>query len=79
MKKYKVKIMSEDILKSIDQKLSVMIKLLAINSVKEKNEKDQMVFLKQIGLNSTEIGAILGKSPSNVRVQLSAKKRKVKK
>ena len=67
--------MNKDLLKSIDQKLSVMIKLLAMNAVKEKNEKEQMVFLKQMGLNSTEIGAILGKSPTNVRVQLSVKKK----
>ena len=75
MKKFKKKEMNEDTLQSIDRKLSVIIKLLAVNSVKEKKEKDQMMFLKLMGLNSTEIGAILGKSATNVRVQLSMKKK----
>jgi len=67
--------MSDGTLQSIDHKLSVIIKLLAITAVKEKNVKDQMAFLKMMGLNSSEIGAILGKSAINVRVQLSKKKK----
>jgi len=67
--------LSENTLQSIDHKLSVIIKLLAISTVKEKNKKDQMAFLKMMGLKSSEIGSILGISASTVRVHLHNKKK----
>lgn len=68
--------MSEEILKSIDKRLSIITKLLAINAVKGKSAIEQMEFLNDMGMNSHEIGMAIGKTAENVRKQLSLKRKK---
>jgi len=70
--------MSEELLNSIDQKLSKIIYLLALNTIKDKSSEQTIEFLNNLGLNSTEIGKITNKTPVNVRMQLSRLKRKKK-
>lgn len=72
----KDKEMSEEILKSIDNKLTTIVKLLSVNAVKRKSEIEQMEFLDSMGMNSSEIGLMVGKSATNVRVQLSLNRKK---
>ncbi len=68
--------MSEEILKSIDKKLSTIVKLLSVNAVKGKSAIEQMEFLNDMGMNSSEIGMAIGKTAENVRKQLSLKRKK---
>ncbi len=68
--------MNEEVLKSIDDKLTTIVKLLAVNAVKGKSEMEQMEFLDSMGMNSSEIGLVVGKSATNVRVQLSLSRKK---
>lgn len=72
----KDKEMSEEILKAIDNKLTTIVKLLSVNAVKGKSEIEQMEFLDSMGMNSSEIGLMVGKSATNVRVQLSLNRKK---
>ena len=71
--------MSEERLKSIDEKLSVVIKLLAINVVKGKSDLEQIKFLQNFGMTSSEIAPAIGKSPERIRGILHEKKKKQKK
>ena len=71
--------MSEDKLKSIDDKLSVVIKLLAINVVKNKSDLEKIKFLQNFGMTSNEIAPVVGKSPERVRGILHEKKKKGRK
>jgi len=71
--------MSEDKLKSIDEKLSTVIKLLAINAVKGKPELQQIKFLQNFGMTSSEIALIIGKSPERIRGILHDRKKKASK
>lgn len=68
--------MSDKTLESIDQKLSTIIKLLALNSIKDKSAIKQAVFLNECGLSSQEIGSILNKSAATIRVQIHQSKTK---
>jgi len=61
---------SEDILKSMDNKLKTIIKLLSLEVVKGRTFTEQVELLDTIGLTPTEIAACLGKTPNNVRVTL---------
>ena len=71
--------MSEEILKSIDSKLTVVSRLLALNVVKGRQLNEQMQILHNAGMNVAEIASTLGRTPNNVRVQLHLMKRKSKK
>jgi len=71
--------MNDEYLQSIDQKLTTVIKLLAVNAVKEKDDDAQMAFLKTMGLKSAEIGAILNKPSSTIRRRLTQKKKQKRK
>jgi hypothetical protein len=66
--------MNEELLKSIDSKLTSIIKLLAIDAIKDKPKGEQAEFLHKIGLTSAQIGEMLNKSPTTIRVQLHQKK-----
>jgi hypothetical protein len=66
--------MSEEILKSIDSKLDVVIKLLAVNAIKGKSDAEQIEFLHNLKMTSPEIGQLIGRSDSNVRLYLTKKK-----
>lgn len=61
---------SEDILKDIDAKLNVMIKLQALEVVKGRTLTEQVQMLDNIGMAPSQIASCLGKTPNNVRVAL---------
>ena len=74
--------MSEDILKSIEKKLDVMLKIFALQYINDKPKEDQANILLSLGLSSAEAGKMLGKSASTIRVQKKQqndKKKPVKK
>lgn len=71
--------MSEEILKSIDAKLTVVSRLLALNVVKGRPLNEQMQILHNAGMSVAEIATTLGRTPNNVRVQLHLMKKKGKK
>ncbi len=70
--------MSDEILKSIERKLDAMLKLLALQHIEKKPKEDQAEILLNIGMNSSEVGALLGKSASTIRVQKKKKRDKKK-
>lgn len=70
--------MSDEILKSIDSKLTVVSRLLALNVVKGRPLSEQMDLLHNAGMSVAEIASTLGRTPNNVRVQLHLKKKKDK-
>lgn len=60
--------MSEDLLKSIDERLHTITKLLALDVVKGRPFKDQVKLLYDLGMQPSEIADCLGKTANNVRV-----------
>jgi hypothetical protein len=72
--------MSEVLLRSLDRKMSMLIRLLALDVAKGRPLIEQIDLLHNAGLNPSEIATLLGKTPNNIRVQLhSLKKRKITK
>ena len=71
--------MSDELLKSIDKKLTVVSRLLALNAVKGRPLNEQMELLHNAGMSVAEIATTLGRTPNNVRVQLHLMKKKSKK
>jgi DNA-directed RNA polymerase specialized sigma24 family protein len=53
------------------EKLDLLVKLTALNIIKDKDFKEQVKLLSSIGLQPKEIADLLGKTPNNVRVTLS--------
>ena len=70
--------MSEDILKSIDENIKLVVRLLASAQVKGKSLTEQITLLRNAGMSPAEIATMLGKTPNNIRVQLYLMKKKVK-
>jgi len=70
--------MSEDILKSIEKKLDVMLKISVLQYINDKPKEDQANILSSLDLSSSEIGKMLGKSASTIRVQKKRQKDKKK-
>jgi hypothetical protein len=68
--------MSESSLKSIDGKLSTLIRLISLDVVKGRPLIEQIEFLHNAGLTPAEIGTILGKTPNNIRVQIHLLKKR---
>jgi len=71
--------MSEDILKSIDKRLSTLTNLVAINTIKDKSLNEQIDILSAAHISVNEIASILGKSPNNISVRLHMKNKSKKK
>ena len=71
--------MSDDVLKSIDNKLTMIIRLLALDVVKGRSLNEQIELLHNAGMSASEIAAALGKTSNNIRVQLHLMKKKGKK
>lgn len=71
--------MSEEILKSIDKKLTAITNLLAINAIRDKSLNEQIDLLYNAHLSINEIATILGKSPNNISVRVHMKKKSKKK
>ena len=70
--------MSEKTLESIDKKMTMMLKLLALNIIVGKKVNEQMVLLHNVGMTPAEIAKILNKTSHNVSATLH-KARKSKK
>ena len=66
---------------TLEEKMDYVIKLLAMNIVKDlKTEKEKVHFLqKNIGLDSTKIAQIMNKTTKELSVYLYTKKSKKKK
>lgn len=63
----------------IVKKLNILIKLTAISALRDKNLKEQVKILSNIGLKPREMAELLGKSPNHIRVALfELRKKKVK-
>lgn len=63
--------MKDEVGYRIIERLNLLVKLSALNFLKDKEFKEQVRVLSDIGLQPKEIAEILGKTPNNVRVTLS--------
>jgi hypothetical protein len=62
---------TEKLLREMSEKMDKMLKLMALNAVKENQvEQEKINILDSLGFRPVEIASLLGKSPDNVRVQL---------
>ena len=61
--------MSDEILKSINQKLDSILKILALQYIENKPKTEQANILLNLGMTSSEVGKILGKSDVTIRRQ----------
>jgi len=52
------------------RKLDLLVKLSALNLVKDRKVREQIKFLYGLGLQPKEIAWILGKTSTHVRVEL---------
>lgn len=55
---------------TIDEKLGIIIKLLAIQMIKDKDFREQVMLLSSIGMPYKEIAELTGKTENNVKVTL---------
>jgi hypothetical protein len=62
--------MSEKVLDRIDDKMTMLVRLVSLNIVKGRPFTEQIELLNNAGLAPAEIATILGKTPNNIRVQL---------
>lgn len=72
----------QDLITSLNTKLDIIIKLMALLKGEGKNRSEQIWLLSGAGLQPKEIADILGTTPNTVRVTLSGlrrRKAKVKK
>ena len=70
--------MSDEILKSIEGKLEIILKIFALQHIENKPKIDQANILLDLGMNSSEVGKILGKADSTIRRQKQDAKSKKK-
>ena len=68
--------MSDDILKSMDSRLKLITKLIAIDVVKGRTFQEQVKLLYNVGMQPFEIAECLGKTSNNVRVAVHVLKKK---
>ena len=69
--------MSEELLSSIDGKLGILIKLVALTAVRDKPLGEGAPLLAACGLDRSAIAELYNTTPHSVSVQISlAKKRK---
>ena len=71
--------MSDELQKSIDGKLTVISRLLALSIVRGRPLNEQMELLHNAGMTVAEIATTLGRTPNHVRVELHLMKKKSKK
>jgi len=60
-----------DINKRLLEKIDVLVRLSALNIIKDKEYTEQVELLSSVGLQPKEIADLLGKTPNSVRVTLS--------
>ena len=70
--------MSEEILKSIEEKLGVIIKLIVNHSFQEKTQGETIVALKDLGLETNQIAQVLNVKLNLVHAEISRAKKKKK-
>jgi len=70
--------MNDEIEYRIIDRLNILIKLSALNILNDKEFKEQVRILSNIGLKPKEMAEILGKTPNNVRVMLSYVRKKAR-
>jgi len=68
--------MAEKIFESIDNRLKIISKLLALDVVKGRQFNEQVKILHEIGMQPSEIAECLGKTANNVRVAIHGIKKK---
>lgn len=66
--------MSND--KQVIEKLDIIIKLLAVGTIKGKEVKEQILFLYNLGISNKNIAEILGKTQNTVNATLSQSRKK---
>jgi len=71
--------MSDKQFNNLMQKLDILIKLTAFNSLKDKNKTEQIIILADLGFERQDIANIVGTTPLTVSVTLSQMKQKKKK
>ena len=62
--------MEEEVLKSIDNKLSAIIRLIAGASIKGKNKTDSIITLASFGVDIETIANIVDTTPKIIRTRL---------
>lgn len=68
--------MSESEQQKVLEKLDIIIKLLAVEIVKGKEVRDQILTLRDMGISNKDIALILGKTQNTVNVTLSQARRR---
>jgi DNA-binding CsgD family transcriptional regulator len=63
--------MTDNQIKTIDRKLNVLIKLVALSLTADKTQTEQIALLDRANLQPMEIASLLGTTPNTVRVALS--------
>lgn len=70
--------MADPQLRAIEEKLDVLIRLLAISMTADKSQSEQIVLLNKANFQPKEIANLLGTTPNAVSVSLSKMRRKQK-
>ena len=65
-------------LRAIEQKLDVLIRLMAIRMTADKSQSDQIILLNKANFQPKEIADLLGTTPNAVSVSLSKMRRRQK-
>lgn len=73
------RIASDIILKEISIKLDSLIKISALNLIKDKSMTDQIGFLAELGFKNPEIAKMVGTSSDSVKTMKSQYKIKTEK
>ena len=68
--------MSEELEKSIDKKLDVLIKLLAGNLIQGRSKTDAIIMLANLSIETNTIASIVQTRPEAVRARISEQKKK---
>ena len=67
--------MSESVLRSIDSKLAVILRLLALNIVQDKTLNEKIYLLHNTGMTPAQIAILLDKTSNHIRVTLHSIKK----
>lgn len=59
-----------ELLEDMNAKLNTVIKLLAIQSIGDKDYREQVTLLDSMGLQAKDIAELTGKTSNNVKVTL---------
>ena len=65
-------------IRTIEDKLDVLIRLLAISMTADKSQGEQIVLLNKANFQPKDIASLLGTTPNAVSVALSKMRRKQK-